>query len=1459
MKNLNYRRPLFRLSPTLSFMAVFLLLIIGMVNTTSASVTLVGYNTVPINGNRTLAITLTAGENQSQDFTVLVTNSNPASLTLSNAVNNVLAVTFLQGGATNQIIAVQGVALGTATLTATAGASANVVTIPTSGLIGHWLAGQQDLTDTAGYSQAGEHDGVAAPGSFSSDPGFTADAPPGFTGYSADLGLNGCIIQIQNTSQANDGANYDSTFDNLIAQQMSVSFWAKWDEGTTVGNWQPYISKRGEEAAWQIRTAADQPIASFTVRGIPGGQDEFDSPTIITNAVWHHFVASRDGVTGQRKLYIDGQLSGFIPNDFGSYSLDSDAYLILGGQWTQQSGVGGSANKQFFGELYDMRIYADALNGSQVQNLFTPNMGNIVAFADTPAIDEGKTGSISISIPDGANATQSVSVTVTNNSGLVNIAGFTGNVFTVTFPAGAPNTTTLELTAGTTEGVAQLGFGSSSLNPASVSVFVSGPHLIGEWGTNSTLSDVSGYTNYNTVAGTHDGYAIGSGSINYSADVPNTKPGQSLDLTSGNVDVLITNTSVADSNYRPTFDDLISHQFSVSCWVKENTGQNWTAFTAKRGDDDTGWQVRRYGNNNSASFTLRDSSSESGDMGGNVTVVNDGKWHHVAAVWDGYAGIRQLYVDGVLDTSISNDFAPFCLAKGYHLVLGAEENRGVGEGISVGNQFSGLLYDVRVYNYPLTADQVLNLATLGTVQLIGPGIFPVASTNAVTVSIPSGANQNQSVTVNVSSSDTDVASIVGAVSNVKTLTFTAGGPIAQTIQVVGIGGGKTSLTASSTGLTAGTLAVIAFAQPSPQLVGHWFAGSQTLADVSGFTPVGTHDGVAVGSTPGAYAWDADVPAGYSGSSLDLTANGSGGQVAILVTNTTMNDSNYQVTFDNQITNKFTIAFWAKGYTEGTWNPFITKDGESTGWQFRMNPNLANNPSFTIRGSAGPDDIWGNANNTLDDGNWHHYAGTYDSQTGFRAIYVDGQQQLLISGDTGGVTPTPFNHLVLGAKEDGGLSGWFSGQLFDVRIYNYALSSGEVQSLAAPPSTLAVSANYTNVPAGDSIILTVTIPSGANATQPVTVLLTNNAPNVATIVGSVNNTLSLTFPVGALPGQSVTLTTVGPGAINITAIMGATTANLATTSTVYAPALVGHWLTGDADLADKSGYTLTGTHDGVAVGDNPSQLAFSNSVPAGFSGESLDLTANSSGANVGVAITNSSTSDAAYQPTFDNPLAFSVAFWAKGFPTPNFNPFVSKDGEDSGFQIRRYADQNYPTFTLRGTPDDDDPNITLNPNVTDGQWHHYAATWDGLSGTRAFYVDGVAQFVLSSDFGPMSLALADHLILGGREQNSALNNGAWFSGLLYDVRFYNYAISPSDVAALQQSSTAVILTVNPGTNNTVVLSWPGSAAGYTLQTSPTLNGGWSTSTLTPVLQGGQYVATDSVTNSTRFYRLVHSGN
>ena len=225
-------------------------------------------------------------------------------------------------------------------------------------------------------------------------------------------------------------------------------------------------------------------------------------------------------------------------------------------------------------------------------------------------------------------------------------------------------------------------------------------------------------------------------------------------------------------------------------------------------------------------------------------------------------------------------------------------------------------------------------------------------------------------------------------------------------------------------------------------------------------------------------------------------------------------------------------------------------------------------------------------------------------------------------------------------------------------------------------------------------------------------------------------------------------------------------------------LIGNWGC-DESLADTSGYAPYGTHDGIAQGT----VGFSTDVPAGFTGNSLDLSAPG---NNGVMIANTSTVDAGYRGTFDNPILtrFSVSFWAKGFPASDWNPWVGKNGEGNGWQVRRLSNTANPTFTIRGTGNDD-PDTGFNTN--DSNWHHYVGVFDGGTGTRRLYVDGVDKLALTGLFGAVNIPKGSHLMLGGRDSNGTLGN--WFNGKLFDVRMYNIPLDASQVQTVMTTQLA----------------------------------------------------------------------
>jgi hypothetical protein len=214
--------------------------------------------------------------------------------------------------------------------------------------------------------------------------------------------------------------------------------------------------------------------------------------------------------------------------------------------------------------------------------------------------------------------------------------------------------------------------------------------------------------------------------------------GNSLDLTGGGV-VEILNTRTAEAGYLNTFDDEIAAGLTVSAWVKLSsnwTATAWVAFASKRGDDNSGFQLRRFNTGPDACFTIRGTPGADDPQG--AINYEDGNWHLVTGVWDGGAGTRLLYVDGVLDTaaSLTKDFAPMALAQTNSLVIGGEDRSNDGLGTTITSPLMGYLADVRLYNYPLSPNEVQTLFNPSFVPSVTLGIQ--FTNGSLTLSWPTG-------------------------------------------------------------------------------------------------------------------------------------------------------------------------------------------------------------------------------------------------------------------------------------------------------------------------------------------------------------------------------------------------------------------------------------------------------------------------------------------------------------------------------------------------------------------------------------------------------------------------------------------------------------------------------------------------------------------------------------------------
>jgi hypothetical protein len=450
-------------------------------------------------------------------------------------------------------------------------------------------------------------------------------------------------------------------------------------------------------------------------------------------------------------------------------------------------------------------------------------------------------------------------------------------------------------------------------------------------------------------------------------------------------------------------------------------------------------------------------------------------------------------------------------------------------GNGAGRIFPGRISGAAIYQKALSYEQILDLFAAGIgVPGFAPTFSPQPPTNTIsyagyTAQISAAAGGNLPLTnqwqfngTNLADGTYDGTIITGATSNVLTITgiSTNWQGVYNLIAANAYGSAVSS--------NAYVTVELAEAPPAANLVGQWFAGAPSLADVSGHAPAGTHDGT-LSTNGGTMQWSSDLPPGGAPGGSALQLNNAG----IIIGNTSTNDTGYESTFDVAISNAMTVTCWAKGWP-GAWNPFVCKYGETTpsptgGWQLRNDGNNNLSPCWTLRGGGGTvtlgTAVFGNAEDMAatsltygNDGRWHFYCGTYDVATGIRSLYVDGVLAAQVTGN-GQYATAPLNHLVIGGRDSGGANGYtgfFTGLIYDVRIYDVALTAAQQVTFTGPPPPppLVLGASVSPSVGGNPGQLLLTWASGGSllestnaagpwttnsaATPPYTVPITNSA-------------------------------------------------------------------------------------------------------------------------------------------------------------------------------------------------------------------------------------------------------------------------------------------------------------------------------------------------------------------------------
>jgi uncharacterized repeat protein (TIGR02543 family) len=805
-------------------------------------------------------------------------------------------------------------------------------------------------------------------------------------------------------------------------------------------------------------------VAAYTIDETP------ISTTSVNDGNWHQVVATFQA-GGVRSVYVDGA-PGEDTKLSQPFNQNSVAFLIGGANYS------GIPTGLFSGLIDDVQIYNYALVDSDVDFLFQ-HPGQEIAPHDLPPGDwwlntiAGTGGTISRD-PNLGKYTNGATVTVTANPspGFV-FTGWSGDA------SGTANLVVVTMNGNKTltAGFAQIPVGKA----------------LAHW----TFDETSGSVVHDS-AGTYNG----SLSTNGASFVTNGVAGNALSVSKA------ANGFVDMGNVL----GLETGDFSVIAWVKMNPGDttqgsvivskqragyaNGYLIAANRSEGATGG----YAAANKAWFY---DSDYHGQEVTSTSSVNDGSWHQIVGVYVAGAN-KYIYVDGA-PAEASNASRPIIANPGRFVVGGVDFDG------APGGAFTGLIDDVQIYNYALNpadvdflfthpgavvAEHDLPASWLVKTSVSGSGSitrdpdlprYPSGTNLTLTaVSNPGFAftgwsgdvsGTNNPITVTVNSDKTVTARFVDVSAPTVVITspspgtnsddaFQLSGTVSDNVGVVSVRWEWNGQAVGSLSLTENRFSVSGLhlyqGQNRLRVIARDAAGNETAAEVLvTWRPLARalahwrfdeSDGTVAHDSSGSYngtlspAGASFVPGGRAGNALSLnrSANGFVSMGNVLG----LGGIDYSVVA--------WIRMTAGDTTDGSL--ILSKQAAYTRNGYALNVNktgglLLDNRASFIEGGSGTAQITTAetpiSTTAVNDGNWHQIVASYQIG-GLKSIYVDG------APTEDSKLSQPFNQntvpfLIGGVNYNGIPTGLFTGLIDEVQIYNYALTSTDVDFLFNNPS------------------------------------------------------------------------------------------------------------------------------------------------------------------------------------------------------------------------------------------------------------------------------------------------------------------------------------------------------------------------------------------------------------------------
>src|ERR1051326_4163118 len=947
------------------------------------------------------------------------------------------------------------------------------------------LAGYWKFDDASGSSTAADS---SANGNAGALVGFSDLSSCWVTGLTnGALNFNGDASTANLVAIPNAGTPAPSVLDFNLSPAFTLAAWVKASLPQTNGA--AIICKGAGGGGEQYAMDINGGNFRFYVRDTNAAAVNLNT-TVPVNGTWQHVAAVLDVTNGIMNYYVNGQLVNVtIP----PASLNTNSHEVSIGN--RQSGALTAYNLPFSGALDDVRIYGRALTSADVQALYATGGLYPPSFATQP---QGGSVYVGEDFKFSAAVGGTVPINYQWKTNGVNIPGATNSTLILTNIQLA-NAGTYTLFASNAYGTAL-----SSNAVLQVTNFFLTNLLAGWWkfddGTGSSAADSSPNGNTGSL-------------VNFATDDSEWVLGRRNGALSFNPPG-VTNYVVASDAPSLNFDSTLA--FTLSAWVRSPVAQLQSGAVLCKGTGGGGEHYCIDFQNGVWRFFCR---TATGTAPGIVTTnPPTGFWQHLAVTFDGNAGFMRFYVNGQL---VGTNAAPNSLNTTAHeLTIGCRQSAAAAYNLP----FQGEIDDVRIYSRALSTYDVQALYAEAAAQAPYFYVQPHAGSRYVGENFLFTADADGSQPLSFQWQKDNV-NISGATNSSLLLTNVqlsdAGSYSLSVTNSLGSSNSASAVLSVSTFNIANTVAYYRFDETS----------GQTAADSSGNGNSGTLVNMPFD--------DSEWISGRINGALNFNADNSGANYVSIPDAPSINFAANPV---------FSIAAWVRGpSTQPNGAGIIAKGTGAGGEQFALDTHIDQlaTPAyrFYARNSAGA--VVNCTTPAALNGRWQHVVAVFDGSAGLMQCYVNGQLVSSVAGPTSLLSNT--HELSIGNRQSGAgpYNFPFTGAIDDVRLYNHALTSNDVQQIyaLAPPFAPVVysqpqsTTNY----AHDSITLSAT----ADGTDPLTYQWKKNGNNIpgATstslalsdlqLSDTANYSLAVTNPYGFTLSSNAALTVLSLPAPDLT--------------------------------------------------------------------------------------------------------------------------------------------------------------------------------------------------------------------------------------------------------------------------------------------------------------------------------------